>query len=301
VLTAVLLALAGACAFAVATVVQHRTATDTAAAQGSRWLLRLARRPAWLAGQAAGALGVLLHVAALRSGPVALVQPILAGGLVVALLLGAWIDRRHPGRPLPGLRQWLAALAVAGGLTGFLLSARPRAGTSLAPVSGLAAVAGATLLLVVLAAICTRRPAFPHRAAVRGAAAGTCFGVTGLLLKQMAAGPSWTPSFVGTALELAVVALVGIAMSQAAFAAGPLVDSLPVTTVLEPAIGVLLAGPLFGEVLLRGAGARAGQLAGALLLGAGLVVLTGRRRTRAEKPVPVALRRRPADLTTASP
>jgi len=301
VLTAVLLSLAGAWAFAVATVVQHRTATDTAEVQGSRWLLRLARRPAWLAGQAAGALGVALHVAALRSGPVALVQPLLASGLVFALLLGAWIDRRHAGRPLPGLRQWLAALAVAGGLTAFLLSARPRAGTSLAPATALVVVAGATLLLAGLAVFWTRRPAFPHRAAVRGAAAGACFGVTGLLLKQLAAGPSWSPAVVGTAVELALVALVGVAMSQAAFAAGPLVDSLPVTTVLEPAIGVLLAGPLFGEVLLRGATARAGQLAGALLLGAGLVVLAGRRPTSAEVPVPAVARRRPADLTTVSP
>jgi hypothetical protein len=61
--------------------------------------------------------------------------------------------------------------------------------------------------------------------------------------------------------------------SQAAFAAAPLVESLPVITVLEPAVGVLLAGPLFGEVLLPGAGARLGQLVGTLLLGGGLVLL----------------------------
>src|SRR4051812_24750031 len=178
VLTAALLALAGACAFAVSTVVEHRTATDTAATEGGRWLVRLARRPAWLAAQAAGGLGVVLHAAALRSGPVALVQPLLASGLVFALALGSWIDRRHPGRPRPGRDQWLAAVAVAAGLTTFLLSSRPAAGAAVAPGAGLAALALAALVVAGVATFWTRRPGRPHRALVRGAAAGTGFGVT---------------------------------------------------------------------------------------------------------------------------
>ena len=40
-----------------------------------------------------------------------------------------------------------------------------------------------------------------------------------------------------TAAELVAVAVIGTVLSQAAFAAGPLVESLPVSTVLEPAIG----------------------------------------------------------------
>src|SRR3954452_25081993 len=133
VLTAVLLAVAGAGAFAVATVVEHRTATHAAAAGEGWWLVRLTPRPAWLASQACGGLGVLLHAAALRSGPVSLVQPVLATGLVFALGLGSWVDRRQPGRPRPGRVQWLAAVAVAVGLTAFLLSARPPAGSATAP------------------------------------------------------------------------------------------------------------------------------------------------------------------------
>jgi drug/metabolite transporter (DMT)-like permease len=290
VLIAVLLALAGACAFAVDTVVQHRVATDTAATGGGRWLVRLARRPAWLAAQATGGLGVLLHAAALRSGPVTLVQPLLAGGLVFALALGSWVDRRHPERARPGRGQWLAALAVAVGLATFLLAARPAAGTSTAPAVALAVLAAVALVVAGLATLWTRFPARSHRAIVRGAAAGTCFGVTGLLLKQLlgAPVPSWTAA--ATAVELVAVAVAGIALSQAAFAAGPLVESLPVTTVLEPAIGVVLAGPLFGEALLSGTGARLGQLAGALLLVAGLVVLAGCGSNSAGEPVRDAFR-----------
>ena len=295
-LTAVVLALAGAVAFAVATVAQHRTAADTAANGGGRWLVRLARRPAWLAAQAAGGLGVLLHAAALRNGPVSLVQPLLASGLVFALALGAWVDRRRPGRPRPSRAQWLAAVAVAVGLTTFLLSARPAAGSPTAPAAGLAAVTVAVLLAAGLSVLATRRPGRPHRALACGAAAGASFGVTGLLLKQLleVPVPSWAAA--GTAGELVAVGLAGIALSQAAFAAGPLVASLPVTTVLEPAVGVLLAGPLFGEALLPGAGARVGQLAGALLLGAGLVVLARHRPDDAGEPVRELVRRPAAEL-----
>lgn len=296
-LTAVLLALAGACAFAVAIVVEHRTATDASMVGGSRWLVRLARRPAWLAAQAAGGLGVALHAAALRSGPVALVQPLLASGLVFALALGAWVDRRHPGRPRIGRGQWVAALAVALGLTGFLLSARPSAGAATGSGTALGVSAAGALLVTGVAVLVTRAPGRPHRALVRGVAAGICFGVTGLLLKQLLGVPLLSWSAAGTTVELAVVAVVGTGASQAAFAAGSLVESLPVTTVLEPAIGVLLAGPLFGESLLSGAGARLGQLAGAVLLCAGLVVLARRRPAAAEDDrVPEPFRRRSGEL-----
>jgi hypothetical protein len=125
-------------------------------------------------------------------------------------------------------------------------------------------------------------------------AAGICFGVTGLLLKQLLGVPLPSWSAAGTAAELAAVAIAGVALSQAAFAAGPLVASLPVTTVLEPAIGVLLAGPLFGESLLTGAGPRLGQLAGAVLLGAGLVVLSRRGAAAPDHPDMTVCERQPA-------
>jgi hypothetical protein len=300
VLTAVLLSLAGACAFAVSTVAEHRTAADAAAAGGRLWLVRLVRRPMWLAAQAAGALGVVLQAAALRSGPVTLVQPLLSGGLVIALALGAWTDRRHPGRRLPGRRQWFAAVAVAVGLTTFLLAARPSAGTATARPAGLVLAMVTALAVGGLAVLWTRRPERSHRALVLGAGAGTGFAVTGLLLKQLMGVPVPSWSAAGTALELVVVAAVGISLSQAAFAAGPLVDSLPVTTVLEPAVGVLLAGPLFGETLVLGAGARLGQLAGALLLGGGLVVLARHGSGATPDLAPEPFRRHSDDLRTVN-
>jgi hypothetical protein len=210
------------------------------------------------------------------------------------------VDRRHPGRPHPGRRQWWAAAAVAAGLTAFLIAARPTAGTATANPAALGAVTLATLAVVALAVWWSRRPGRRHPAPVLGAATGICFAITGLLLKQLMGVPLWSWAAAGTAVELAIVAVAGIAVSQAAYAAGPLVESLPLTTVLEPAIGVLLAGPLFGEVLLPGTTARLGQVFGALLLCGGLAFLTRRDTERAADPAPEPLGRRSAELATVA-
>jgi hypothetical protein len=183
---------------------------------------------------------------------------------------------------------------VAVGLTTFLLTARPSAGTATAPPAGPAAASAAALVLGGLATLWAHRPARRHRPLVLGAAAGAGFAVTGLLLKQLTGEtlPSWSAA--GTAVELAAVAVVATALAQAAFAAGPLVQSLPVLSVLEPGLAVLLAGPLFGESLQAGTAARLGQLAGALLLGLGLVVVArggpprSPARSWSDEPVAVA-------------
>jgi hypothetical protein len=268
-----LFAVAGALAFAVATVVQHRAAAETPASSGLGLLRRLLHKRAWLAAQGASVAGVLLQAAALRTGSVVLVQPLLSGGLVFSLGLGALIDRRHPGRPLPGRTQWLAAAAVAAGLAVFLLGASPSAGSPTAPRVGLAVCAAASLVLDGVAVLWARRPDRPYRPVVLGAAAGLGFGVSGLLLKQVVAVPVVSVPAAVSAAELAAVALCAFVLCQSAFQAGPLVASLPVMTVCEPALAVLLAGPLFGEWPAAGPAARTGQLVGGLLLVGGLAVL----------------------------
>ncbi len=113
----VLLALLSACAFAVSTVVQHRAATvagqDLPQGAGCAVVGKLVRNKAWIGGQAAALTGFCLHAAALKFGPVVVVQPLLSGGLVISLALGALVDRRHPDRLLPEKGQWIAAGVVA--------------------------------------------------------------------------------------------------------------------------------------------------------------------------------------------
>lgn len=291
---AVLLALGSALAFATATVVQHRAAATTPVQHGAAaalgLLVRLLRRPAWLAGQAAAILGLLLHALALRSGQVVVVQPLLASGLVLALGLGAVVDRRHPDRPLPDSGEWRAAALTAAGLAMFLLAARPKGGASTAaPVPMLACVL-ASLLLAGVVAVSTTRPTAAHRALWRGAAAGVGFGVTGLLLKDLIGRPlaRWPTSW--SLLGLVVVGAVAILMAQWAYQSGPLIQSLPAMTVLEPVVVILVAGPVYGERLTRGAPAHAGQLIGAVALLTGVFLLS-RRTARREAEQQAALER----------
>jgi hypothetical protein len=278
-MTAVLLALASALAFAASTVVQHRSAAAASTGTGRfavmRLMSRLLRHPAWLAGQAAAVLGLTLHAGALHAGRVVLVQPLMSSGLVLALLLGALADRRHPDRQLPDRSEWAAAAVVAVGLTTFLVAARPAGGAAVArPFPMLTCVLGGFLVAAVAVAW-NARPGARHRALVLASAAGVGFGVTGLLLKEVVAQPvSWAlPALLG-------VGAVSIVLSQWAYRSGSLIQSLPVMTVLEPVVAIAASGVVFGERLAPGAAAHTGQAVGVLGLAAGVALLSRRTALR---------------------
>src|SRR3954468_5259904 len=86
---AVLLAFATATLYALATSLQALEArrTPRSTALRASLIVRLARRPLWLAGTAAGVLAWPMQAAALALGSVALVQPAQGFGLVVLLVL----------------------------------------------------------------------------------------------------------------------------------------------------------------------------------------------------------------------
>lgn len=279
-MTALALALLSALSFATATVVQHRAAGTVEVAPGrgasARLVVRLLRTPAWVAGQGTAAAGLVLHALALRAGAVTLVQPVLASGLVLALALGALVDRRHPGRPLPTGRQWTAAVIAALGVAVFLVSAAPTPGRSTGrPVVLMLACAGALVMLAAGWAWNARATA-RHRALALGTAAGIGFGLTGVLLKEVVgrAPTSWAALW--PLVALVVVGAGAVVAAQAAYRAGALIESLPPLTVLEPVVAVLLAAIAYGEHLAPGWLARSGQLAGLLLLAGGVVALARR-------------------------
>lgn len=277
---ALALALLSALAFATSTVVQHRAATTVEVAPGrgesARVLLRLLARPAWLAGQAAAAAGFVLHGLALRVGAVSLVQPLLASGLVLGLSLGAVVDRRHPGRPLPTSRQWAAAGAAAAGVALFLVSAAPAPGRATGRPAVLLIACGLALAALAAAGTWSRRPRAAHRALALGTAAGIGFGVTGALLKEVVgrAPTSWSAFW--PLLAMVLVGACSIVAAQAAYRSGALIESLPPLTVLEPVVAVAVAAVAYGEELASGWLAHAAQLAGVLILAGGVVALARR-------------------------
>ena len=294
-MTAVVLALASAWAFAVATVVGHRAATNTAVAErenrGSRSVLlvvrRLLQQPGFLVGQLAGALGLVLHAAALSAGLLVVVQPLLCTGLVMALALGAVVDRRHPDRPLPHRRQWMAATLVVSGLFLFLVSAAPSAGAH--PVSAPALLTAMATFAVVTGTVCVRvrRGRSRHPALLLGAATGMAFGLSGVLVKAVTTLPvaSWPTAW--PVYALAAVGLTGTALAQWAYGAGPLVQSQPAQSALEPVVALGMAGPVLGEALAGGALAHTGQVLGVGLMLAGVVGVARHAATAPGHAVPL--------------
>jgi len=278
--TAVVLALLSACMFAVSTVVQHRAATSASEDVGTGKVLRLigalVSHRGWLAGQAAALTGFLLHAGALRHGAVVIVQPLLSGGLVISLALGALVDRRHPGRPLPDRGQWLAAGAVVGALALFVLSAAPQHGSAEArPVALLLCLAG-LVVVATAAALWARRPGAAHRALALAVASGLGFGITGLLVKDVVARPPGEWLFSWTTYVLLATGATSIVFAQWAYQSGALIEALPVMAVLEPLVAVGLAGPVYGERLAPGFVMHAGQVVGVVGLTVGVLVLARR-------------------------
>ena len=99
----------------------------------------MARRPVWLAGIGADALGFVAQAAALAIGRLAVVQPLLIASVVFALPLGARLTGQHVGR-----RDVGAAVIVTAALAAFLVVANPSGGRGDAPL-GEWLIAGAAL------------------------------------------------------------------------------------------------------------------------------------------------------------
>ncbi|MEO9140096.1 MAG: DMT family transporter [Jatrophihabitans sp.] len=265
---AILAALGSALLVAVASVLQHRAGSSGAGA-----LRRVFRHPLWIIGSAAGVAGFGLHVLALSSGALTLVQPLLVTGLLFALPLSYALD--HHAVLVADLG---AAAAVVGGLAIFQLTARPTGGRSLAdlPVLGWCVTVAVVLTWIGLV-IASRRPR--RRAAWLGLCAGALFGVVAALLKATvgisalhgaAAFSTWPP------YGFAVLVTVAIVINQLAFNAGPLALSLPLITIIDPMVSVVIGRLAFNETLSSSAGLVAGQILGFLVMSAGVIVLARR-------------------------
>ena len=115
---AIVLGAAAAAFFAVSTSLQALEARETPREEALRFglLERLARRPRWLVGTAAGIVAWPLQAAALTFGSIALVQPTFGFGLVMLLVLAVLMLGEHVGRrEVAGV----AAVAIAVGVLGW--------------------------------------------------------------------------------------------------------------------------------------------------------------------------------------
>ena len=245
-LAGLLIAALAAVLFAVGAVLQHEAAAGSTSSSGLS-LLRLVRRPRWVFGQVATMLGTGSQVVALAFAPVAVVQPMLAVGLVVALGLRAVRLRQVPLR-----LELLGAGLTTAGLAVFLLAARPRPAHHLAQPSSLAVIT-AVALSVLLVAGATLFGHGAHGALACGSAAGIAAGIGAVLIsvgiRSLREG-GWVHALAGIAIWGAlVVAVVAIIGGQQAYARGSLAWSLPALILLDPLAAVPAARLLLGERL----------------------------------------------------
>lgn len=235
--------------FAVGAVVEQE-ATLASTSGGTLDLRRLVRRPDWLVGQGANAVGIALQVLALALAPVSIVQPLLAGGLVVALGIRSVRDRRWPvGRDL------LGAAMTAGGLAVFLAAAHPADETQ-DRVPGQLAVLAAALVALALVGLSRLAKEGRRGALGSGLAAGIAMGIAAVLISaalKTLSTDGLVVALTGPAVWGAVVVGIGAQLAcQQAFSRGSLAWSLPVLTVADPVAAVPAARWLLAERLAPG-------------------------------------------------
>jgi hypothetical protein len=271
----IVLALAAALMFAIGSVLLQRAGMDEPeGGSSSGLLLRLARRPVWLAGIAADALGYIGQAAALAIGRMAVVQPLLATAMVFALPLGVKITGQRVRAP-----DVAAAVLVTGSLITFLVLADPSGGRDNAPVADWliagAVIAGIVTALVVVAM--RLRPAL--KAAALGTAAGILFAVTAGLTKAVmdqlgeGVGEVFTHWHLYT---LIIVGYISMTINQLALGTGVLAPALATSLAFDPIASVVLATTLLQEDLHSTTAGWIGTLAALAAALAGMAILARR-------------------------
>lgn len=268
-------AVLAAVGFSVSTSLQHHANTTL---RGGRddvdHLALLVRRPWWVVGQGVALVAFALHAWALRLGLLAVVQPVVVSGVVLAVPVRAALERR-----LPGLRELATVALTAAGLSLFLVAAHPSVGT------GTPGTPGALVVTVVGALAAGAAWRWGHgragreRATAFGAASGVLFGLTAGLVKLAvtSAGTAtgvtpelWALLTAWQTWLVPVVGISGVALNQWAYRAAPLSVSMPLLNVVDVLVAIAFGVLVFGEVPAHGPWELAGQSLGLALLVSGL-------------------------------
>jgi drug/metabolite transporter (DMT)-like permease len=243
-------ALAAAVLYGAGAAVQQRqaAAVPESAAGRPRMLFLLARQPLWLLGIAVQTAGFAAHAAALRSGPLATVQMLVAAELIVAVV----IVRIWSGHPL-GRAPWAAALTVVVAVAAFLaLTSSGHAVAAGQPdhvaAAGLgAAIAGSGALAAATAGL---RAAGRRRAVLLAVAAGLADSCAAVVTMAFSHVVSHGLAAIFTSWTIYAVAVCGVGnvlLTQTAYQTGLPMVTLPIIAAVTPVASVAIGTGLLGE------------------------------------------------------
>ncbi|MFB0620681.1 hypothetical protein [Streptomyces sp. AGS-58] len=263
--TALALSLVSAVAYALAAVAQERLAARSA----GTGLLRLLGTGAWWSAVGLNAVAALLHVVALKYGPLTVVQPLGALTLVAAVPLGA----RAAGRRVSAV-EWRGTALTLLGLGALLVAASGPAPARVLSLTEALAVAGTTAAAIGLLSRPGARPGLRH-ATASGFASGVASALTQTVTVAATerSGPALRTEVIVVAVLVATFAVGGLLLSQTAYRGG-LGAPLAVVTLANPVAAAVIGLTLLGQGLQGGAGGVLLALAGAALAASGVVLLT---------------------------
>jgi hypothetical protein len=230
---------------------------------------RLVTRARWLLGTGLSILGFPLQVVALLLAPLVVVQPALAAGLLVLMVLGQRMLGEHAGR-----YEYACVLAIAIGVLGVALAAPPRSDTHTSQQLTITLVLvglGCASLLPYLLHVVYRSPAV-----VTMIGAGLAFAWSGVATKlasddlsqgHLVAAAAW-------GLSTAAASGVGVLSEMSSLQARPAIQVAPVVFVTQTVVPVVLAPLLLGESFAKTplGGIPLGASLALLLAGAALLV-----------------------------
>ncbi len=240
------------------------------------WLVfRLAGQPVWLLGFVCMLAGFGFQITALRYGPLALVQPILA---IELLFVFGYLAVRSGGTRRTRWREWAAALAMSVGISVFLRAASPTGGQDHAPATLWWLAGAGTAVAVVIAVTLSRGGSPTRRAAWLGIATGVTWGFLAAVIKELSSHLSGGPAAIFTnwsAYVLMGVGTLAMLLTSHAMAAGPLAASQPGFTIGDPVTAILLGVTVFAERLGTSPAALTAEVAGLVVLVLGVWTLSG--------------------------
>lgn len=252
-----------------------------------RLLLRLIREPLWCLGVLVMLLGNMLWVWTLYLGTVSQVEPLLSSSLVFAFLFSAVLARRRPSA-----RAITGALLVSAALTGFVAVADAQADESAAPTLVVVLLACLVVALIVTPLVAFRRGRSWRTLSVRFAlGAGVLYGLQDAAARWalVSADRHGVPALLTSSGSYVVVAtaLGGLLLSQSAFGAARLANSLPPMVIAEPLAGIALGVAMLGDRVRHTPSALAVEVAAlaAMVIGAVLIARSEALRVGRRGPV----------------